>query len=59
MAETADRMVSLPSPRSFVDSEAADTAATEGVIGGRAGSWPPPGPAEDEGYEPTIVRGRD
>ncbi|WP_018684379.1 hypothetical protein [Actinokineospora enzanensis] len=29
------------------------------VIGGRAPGWPSGGAAEDEDYEPTIVRGRE
>ncbi|WP_157440504.1 hypothetical protein [Actinokineospora inagensis] len=39
-------VIPLPSPRPE-------------VIGGRADSWPVEAPPEDEGYEPTIVRGRD
>ncbi|GGS30903.1 MULTISPECIES: hypothetical protein [Actinokineospora] len=29
------------------------------LIGGRATTWTDPAPPEDEGYEPTIIRGRE
>ncbi|HEU5470504.1 MAG TPA: hypothetical protein VFV67_07610 [Actinophytocola sp.] len=29
------------------------------LIGGRAESWEPCAPAEDEPFEPTIIRGRE
>ncbi|WP_181043520.1 hypothetical protein V5P93_005501 [Actinokineospora auranticolor] len=44
--ETLERLI--PRPRVNPD-----------LIGGRAPSWPPTTPEDDEEYEPTIVRGRD
>ena len=42
----------VPDPRESVDGGGA-------VIGGRAEEWEAPTPPEDEGFEPTIVRGRE
>jgi hypothetical protein len=50
MMETTQEMALVPAPRE---------AATAEVIGGRAPRWMDPAPPEDEGYEPTIVRGRE
>lgn len=50
MMETTQEMSLVPAQRE---------AATAEVIGGRAPTWTDPTPPEDEGFEPTIVRGRE
>lgn len=43
----------------FVPAPREPIAGEVGVIGGRAEEWEAPTPPEDEGFEPTIVRGRE
>ncbi|MGX7828459.1 hypothetical protein ACTG9Q_25545 [Actinokineospora sp. 24-640] len=50
MMETTQEMSLVPAPREAVTAE---------LIGGRALTWADPAPPEDEGFEPTIVRGRE
>lgn len=44
--------LTVPVPREPADDEVV-------IIGGRAEGWADPAPPEDEGFEPTIVRGRE
>lgn len=54
----SQELLSVPVPRPAAD-DVIGVFGVADVIGGRAETWGDPAQPDDEGYEPTIIRGRE